>query len=630
MKLDSQLIKLFSAVVPAGEELISPVEVNLAAMPCGYYVVPEACTASTLSFLREQAVNYNSTFYASRSDVAAQSRIELLVDQLIHYASTYGTDFSGPTYTRNPDPAVMAFKELTTLRAVSAEEMDRMCMDLLKSGAAIKSACIPALAQYVFDFRGAHMSVEEIDAVTNREARIVLYSLSGQAPSTAQDIMRLMVYKATGSFLLIKSRAILNGILTDEHQVHSFFAAMPEEAVRELATAFYRYEAYLFNFKRNWRHREKDIPECKLAATRVNYIRRLARKLFRPLHPGVLDRVASPQNSPEDLRAAAAKEKNIFRLLRILGYIRMHLSAPGDIRTNLYIIRDGRMWVSVNPPRPEAEEKDSTTLLNAAVIIWQEIVERLRKRGLEGMRICFPKDLQLAAPTSHKNFVGPIPVWSSIALEDNSFIGIYWRNEWGTRDFDLSVTTDSGIRLGWNSSYYNPDRSIVYSGDMTDANPEAAEILYCEKSCPEAVFYVNRYFGEDGSLFRLFYGLGKPENPAENTPEGNYIPGQNFSISVMNVRVEADVTSTMKEQLVGYTHSDRFYFVALSSSDDRVSSAFRGINLMDAIRHRTYSAIDLRSLLLDAGAIEVDADDNPDIDLSTRNLNQALIINLFQ
>ena len=39
-------------------------------------------------------MQYNSTFYKTWNDVTSKSRLHLLVDQLVHYMTTYGTDFT--------------------------------------------------------------------------------------------------------------------------------------------------------------------------------------------------------------------------------------------------------------------------------------------------------------------------------------------------------------------------------------------------------------------------------------------------------------------------------------------------------------------------------------------------------
>ena len=55
--------------------------------------------------------------------------------------------------------------------------------------------------------------------------------------------------------------------------------------------------------------------------------------------------------------------------------------------------------------------------------------------------------------------------------------GIYWEDKWGANDLDLSGLNISG-KIGWNSDYYNENRSIIYSGDLTEAANGAVEYLH--------------------------------------------------------------------------------------------------------------------------------------------------------
>jgi hypothetical protein len=66
------------------------------------------------------------------------------------------------------------------------------------------------------------------------------------------------------------------------------------------------------------------------------------------------------------------------------------------------------------------------------------------------------------------------------------------------------MTDIRGNKIGWNSAYYNMDNSVVYSGDMTNADPEATEILYYQKTGPQGFININRYNGSDGSKYKLF------------------------------------------------------------------------------------------------------------------------------
>ena len=99
--MNTELIKIFGVAVSEPTEMLSFATVNTEAVKKGYIVHPDACTKSVLNFIREQNVDYNSTFYKTFEDVTSKSRFELFIDQVLHYASTYGTDYQGEAYVPN-------------------------------------------------------------------------------------------------------------------------------------------------------------------------------------------------------------------------------------------------------------------------------------------------------------------------------------------------------------------------------------------------------------------------------------------------------------------------------------------------------------------------------------------------
>ena len=89
-------------------------------------------------------------------------------------------------------------------------------------------------------------------------------------------------------------------------------------------------------------------------------------------------------------------------------------------------------------------------------------------------------------------------------LGKNSVVGIYWRNDWGSRDFDLSFTDVFNNKIAWNSAYYSDNKSVIYSGDITNAPDGANEIIYFkDDNVPNGIVSINRYSGEAGSEWRF-------------------------------------------------------------------------------------------------------------------------------
>ncbi len=627
MNIDSALIKLFNAIVPEGEA-IEPRDVNRIAMQAGYLVEPAACTSHTLEAIKDFPVNYNSTFYKSFEEVSSHTRIELLCDQMLHYLTTYGTAFTAPAFTKNPSPAAMLYKELRVIRAVSDEDMAGMCLSALESGVAMKSEDVEAVCAFIVrHFNGSSDTAPlDIAAIPNREARAVLYILAGTRPTDPVEFLRTIVYAATGKAMLINSPETLGEIAEGISKKPSSLSFLGEPldapALESLAGIFFRFRHIFIAIKDGYRklaaatdgqEREKALAAVSL----INYLRRLAPRFKRPFKKDILSDITGSGASLGEIREAIASEPSAFRLIRILGYLKMKGGRP---EAALYLIRNGRTFVKKNKP----ESFGPTAVEDLIPIVEDEIIRRLNVRG---KTVRFPEHIDLAAPTSGKSFVGNIPFMSSCILGDENFIGVYWRNEWGARDFDLSaVFADADIKIGWNSDFKSADESVIFSGDMTNADPEASEILFFRKHTPDCFIYVNRYFGNPGAAFRLFIGRGKPEMGSADTP----LRGNAFAVNAMDVRVEADATSNSAEQLVGYVQDGVFRFLTLGIGHRAASVRSTDYPLREALASRTHSAVSLKSLLLKAGAIELtDPAADADIDLGERKISATSITELF-
>jgi hypothetical protein len=63
-----------------------------------------------------------------------------------------------------------------------------------------------------------------------------------------------------------------------------------------------------------------------------------------------------------------------------------------------------------------------------------------------------------------------------------------------------------GNKIGWNSNFFDAEKSFLYSGDMTIANPEATELLYRKnESDIEGIVKVNPYFSKPNAKYKLFF-----------------------------------------------------------------------------------------------------------------------------
>lgn len=201
------LIKFFKLVaVKPDEILLNPVEVNKYAMKCGYIVHPKACTSDVIEFLKTQKANLNSTFYKNWATVDKLSEFEMHILQILHYMSTYGTDYKGETFTMNDVPEEMQFSNFTLIMPCTEQELFDRIAAMLKSGVSLAEDTLKPLVEQLSVYHKDYGWEIDIDEVSNREALVMLCTLYGKVPENAHKLFRYIIYIATGNALLIKIR----------------------------------------------------------------------------------------------------------------------------------------------------------------------------------------------------------------------------------------------------------------------------------------------------------------------------------------------------------------------------------------------------------------------------------------
>ena len=622
---NENLVKLFNISIEDPRNEVDYVTLNNFAMQVGYIVHPKACNLATQQFIRSISGNVNSTFYQTWEDVTSKTRFELFIDQLIHYVTTYGANFAqeGNGYVPNATPVgpvyISLFKDYKVIMPCTEEDVYNRCMDMLTSGIAMKQDTIETIVDYVVEYVKVNDLLKsgefDIDVIANREALTLLCDELGIAPNKKFDLFRYIMYKTTGSTLIIKNKATINAIIRSTTQFD--FNTLSEKQLISLSSIFYRFKPLFLAFKKTYKGRDYySTPVTSRNASVINKIRRMAPKYHTPLEESVISTMLGKVYDSTVL-IETATQMNTFQIIRLMNTIIERLNHTDE--KVMYIIRNGKMFVK------DSKSYSGMIMYYATVfnILKNELVSRLSEKATY---VKYPKNMVLACPTSEKNFVGDLPFGTYMDLQNaDSFVGIYWREEWGTHDFDLSVLSLDGNKIGWNADYYsnkyNPD--IVYSGDMTSARPEATEIMLFKKGAQDGLVMVNRYNGRDGSKFRFFGGV-EPNMKLKR----NYMVDPNF------IKFSADVVSDTTQQTLGLLNMGRFYVMALGSGNSIVSvqKGSTQNERYNASVLKAKSYLKLKDVLSTAGFIDVDSVEELPKDAQILDLTQIsrdTLINLF-
>lgn len=606
--MNQLLIKYFNVIaVEPGTPLLPCKDVNRLAVNAGYAVRPEACTEEIEKFLKDQSSNFNTTFYQSWQQVEDLSEKQMVLLQLVHYLSTYGTDFTGQAFTLNPAPEKWHFDSLTVIRACTPRELFDRLQRLVETPVALSTAFVAAITDELDELEKKYGWRMPVADVANRELRIRLYLKYGEMPSDPSEMVGLIVYAATGESMVVKNKATFDKISTRMHSVDKIVLSLSDRQIERLAEAYYRFKPIFLALRRS----VKQGPDAREAIARINRIARIAHRYKRPLKPSALMSLLDSSTDIRDIEKALEKENNAFRLIKICNYLRG--VAEGQ-RLNTYFVRNGKVFVRYAKTDAQRWAK-ARTVLEIAYRRLKTLVGSNAYGGDGSPRtVAFPEGLEIAAPVSDKQFLGPIPYGSTYELGRHSYIGVYWRNEWGTRDYDLWILTFDGESIGWSADHKNGN--LLFSGDMTNADPEATEVAYCRGAWPDCTIRVSRYCGKPGSRFRIFFG----------TEDISTLP-LNYMVAPESIRMKEDLTSDSAETTVGLVYGNKVYFTGFMTGDRVVPG--HTFYFGDAFASRLSTFMPLKKLLLDSGFAEYGTSDEKQPDIDLRHLDKDSIFSIF-
>ena len=606
------LIKAFGVCTQESKQLNNRDYVFNEALKRGFIISPELINEDVVRFIESEIVDYNSTFYKSWEQMKSKSRLEQFIDQILHYMTTYGTNFQSEfVYTCNdgdrsdvPDIKVYKVIEVATI-----EQVVERCIGMLTSGIAMSNDMVSSCVDYMVAHNNRIPEGFDVSDIQNREAMIQLCDRLGIHPRSGLEMVRWMVYKVTGNALLIKDRKTIETIKQNTGTIN--FGVFDERDMIELSKVFFRFKPIFLAFKNSSWNRKA-----------INDIRRLADKNHVPMKEGFWQTVLGEQKPYDEIERRVG-EITSFKIVSLIQTINERILLHINGGKNAYFIRNGKAWVDQDGNKVSF---NVTYLIGVRGILYGELVKRLStKAGI----VRFPTSIDIACPVSEKKFAGNLPYGSAYKMSNHNYFGIYWKESDGTRDFDLSFCDKNGNKIGWNAAYRNGDE-VLFSGDMTTARPCATEVLYFRGGTKqEGILWNNRFSGQEGSKFRYFMGRQKIDNLT-----------QNYMVDPNTVEFEEWTTSERAQEMMGVVMDNKIYPCKFGFGQSIVSRGFSSADKFEMMKRKLNSNVDLKKLLLDAGFTEwkegmtwIDPDTQAEIpvtiDYDFTNLDKDTLIKLF-
>jgi len=564
----------------------------------------------------------NSSFHKSWQKIKEASIEQLVIEQIMHYITTYGFELLG-CYNETTVYVPVEKLEipeldidriyLTVIKGYKKEEIKEKALNILKSGIALKESTMDDLVD-VLEYTGLNLS--DVDIVKNKEVKVMLCDIFNLFPSVPAEFLRYLIYKATGKTLVIKNDGLINSIR--------------EGNLKGIGTLLRRYDsAYGYNRLAEIFLRFKPLFLAFRVSTSVrpiiNKIRRLAVENHKPMQVDYLNNVtaAIKQDFIDGrLLDEHLSDVSIFRKIRLAYALNYRVGHSGaNIVPFLYRIRNGKSFAK------ETSIGKSRITREVLKVVLDFIADDLRSR-LEGKKIYIPKHIQYALPATEKQFTGYYPSGTCVAVPRDMIFGIHWTNTSSHRvDLDLSTMDMGGTKYGWDGYYRDPERGILFSGDMTDAPSDGATELFYIKRQVETKLLLNVNFYNYVPDCEVPMDIIVAQEQASNM-ERNYMVNPN------NIKAIAKTSIKDIQKILGLvvctTKECRFYFCetsigrSITARDNEYTRQAR-----EYLSSFYQNTISLSKMLVRAGVVLVDSKEKADIDLSPEVIEKDAIIKLL-
>jgi hypothetical protein len=561
----------------------------------------------------------NQTFHKSFAKVRDASIQQLVVEQIIHYFTTYGFEALGiynsdSVYIPQEQLDVPELKDgirLVVIQGLTKDELKEKLLTLLNSGVALSEktvADVLDVAQFV------ELNQDQLDSVKNKEVKAALYDYFGVVPSKPIEFLRFVVYRATNKTLLIKNQALIDEIKgRDNIDIARYFDLYQKDnGLEPLSKIFYRYKPLFLAFRTNTKMRKS-----------INRIRRLAKTNHEPMQEDLLNNVTARLKNREAPKPGAFNkalaDASIYRKIRLAYALKFRTTDADSI---LYRVRNGKSFAK----EFSFENKGGAEAIYDVVM---GSIENDIRKNVEGKKIFIPEGIKYALPATEKQFTGDLPTGSYVEVDQNMVVGVHWENVPRHRiDLDLSISNADG-KIGWDGRYRDSNQGIYFTGDITDApKPKGATELFHVGGQARGswIMFVNYYnFDEDVEVpFKIVV-----TRETRGNVEKNYTIDPNNIVALSSTSIKTKMKNL--GIIVADDKSTKFYFV---ESDLGKAITTRGEAYSEQARKYLLNyytdSIVLNDVLSAAGAELVGNVADADIDLSPESIDKTTILDLIR
>ncbi|WP_029544511.1 hypothetical protein [Selenomonas sp. AB3002] len=570
-------------------------------------------------------LDMNRGFYKNFHEVQEASEDKWLIHQLLHYLSVglQNEDMTDPVQVDSSIVFVPTTKlqlpegapiKLTVIDVIERDDIIKRTQSMINSGMALSQESLRCIVHIIKE-----MGIEvDIQSIPNKELKIYLYDMMQQVPQRAQEFLRLLIFKATNSTLLIKSQDVIERIRnvikegkTGLLYTDMFRAFVSQNGMGALAAEFLRYKKLWLAFK----------GESSELAHILNRARKMAEKHKYVKKTGLLERITwDTMIEPAEV-AKEIPKVTIYRRISLANNLLYWEHHPTSA---MYLIRNGKTYAKAVTEKRVLTDKQKQIL----ELLLESIVSEIRPR-VQGRKYYIPPEVEYALPVSEKRFVGGIPFYSSLKLSKSAVMGIHWENLPRHRvDLDLHYVSQK-YRVGWNTQF-DRKAEIVFSGDMTDAPPE-------EGGATEAFFLSDKLVDDWAAVMLNCFTSNDDPVPYKFVmgPADSEQLSKDYLLNCHKLAVNINIVNERDQDFLGFMHTDKtgektFYFMEVGFGHSIVASYGKKERIaLEAVQATVESSLKLREVLKRAGAILVESANEAEVDLGLDKVTREKFVNLL-
>jgi hypothetical protein len=336
----------------------------------------------------------NASFHKSWKVIKDSSIEALVIQQIIHYFTTYGfesmgiygKDFVYIPHEKLELPEITEDIKLTFVKAMTSEEISESIV-MLGSKIALSKETLEDIMVII---KTNEYDAQFIKKIGNRELKSLLYEFYDILPDEPVEYLRYVITKITGETLLIKNKYLIELIKKSDYQMLDSFL---ENAPKNLASIFFRYKPLFLAMK--------SISHNK---TFFNHLRKNANYMHIPLSTDYLGDITNQiKNNKLDLHTLYEhlENVNIYRKIRLAYALNFRLYCKDSI---VYKVRNGRGWTT-----DFSWDTNANNVVDDALNIVLDSIANDMVDNVYGKVIYIPENIHYTLPATEKQFSGFLP-----------------------------------------------------------------------------------------------------------------------------------------------------------------------------------------------------------------------------